>query len=300
MPQSVRPGCYLALQASMQTLTTLSELRQARAALTGTLGLVPTRGGLHAGKLSLVARARAECAGVAVSLLPSETSTSDDLAHDLALLAPLAVDLVWAPAYSTLYPPDFQTWVLVEQVAAPLEGKHRPGHFRAVATETTRLFNALAPSRAYYGQLDAQQLAVVRRLVRDLDYAVQIVDCPTVREPDGLALNRRNAGLSAPQRRAATVLYRASRPAARPTLPVNAMATRCGPFCPPHWPLSPWRARSTSRWPSRTAWTSSNKQHRARCCRLRPELAEYDSSTACHSTENQLIRENWKIETRCC
>ena len=193
----------------MQTLTTLSELRQARAALTGTLGLVPTRGGLHAGKLSLVARARAECAGVAVSLLPSETSTSDDLAHDLALLAPLAVDLVWAPAYSTLYPPDFQTWVLVEQVAAPLEGKHRPGHFRAVATETTRLFNALAPSRAYYGQLDAQQLAVVRRLVRDLDYAVQIVDCPTVREPDGLALNRRNAGLSAPQRRAATVLYRA-------------------------------------------------------------------------------------------
>jgi pantoate--beta-alanine ligase len=193
----------------MQILTTLAGLRQTRAAMTGTLGLVPTHGNLHAGKLSLVARARAECDHVAVSRLPPEALASDDQERDLRLLEPLAVDLVWAPSRLTAYPPDFQTWVSVEHVAAPLEGKHRPGHFRAVATQTTRLFNAFAPSRAYYGQIDAQQLAVVCRLVRDLDFAVQIVDCPTVREPDGLALSRRNAALSAPERLAAAVLYRA-------------------------------------------------------------------------------------------
>jgi len=193
----------------MQILTSLAELRQARAAATGTLGLVPTHGNLHAGKLSLVARARAECDRVAVSLLPREPTADDRWEADLRQLEPLAVDLVWAPARLTAYPPDFQTWVTVERIAAPLEGKHRPGHFRAVATQTTRLFNAVAPSQAYYGQIDAQQLAVVRRLVQDLDFAVQVVDCPTVREPDGLAISRRNASLAPPERLAAAVLHQA-------------------------------------------------------------------------------------------
>jgi len=192
----------------MQILTNLAELRQARARMGGTVGLVPTHGNLHAGKLSLVARARAACDHVAVSLLPPEGLASGDQDRDLRLLEPLAIDLVWAPSDVTAAPPDFQTWVSVEHVAAPLEGKHRPGHFRAIATQTTRLFNAFAPDRAYYGQIDAQQLAVVRRLVRDLDFAVQIVDCPTVREPDGLAVSRHNAALSAPERLAAAVLYR--------------------------------------------------------------------------------------------
>lgn len=193
----------------MQVLTTLPELRLARAALTGSLGLVPARGALHAGKLSLVERARADCDHVAVSLIGKDAPQADELERDLRLLKPLAVDLVWAPNHEAAYPTGFQSWVTVEHVALPLEGKRRPGHFQGFSTLIAKLFNALSPGRAYFGQIDAQRAAIVRRMALDLDYQVEIVVCPTVREPDGLAISSRNASLSVQERLAATVLYRA-------------------------------------------------------------------------------------------
>jgi pantoate--beta-alanine ligase len=119
------------------------------------------------------------------------------------------VDLVWAPPPEEVFPPGYQTWVTVEAVSAPLEGKHRPGHFRGVATLAARLFNAFTPDRAYFGQKDAQQVAVIHQMVRDLSFPLEIRVCPTVREPYGLAVSRRNADLDADERRAAVVLYRA-------------------------------------------------------------------------------------------
>jgi pantoate--beta-alanine ligase len=195
--------------AFMRVLTTLPELRRARAGLTGSLGLVPARGALHAGKLSLVERARAECDHVAVSLMGKEAPVRADLERDLRLLEPLGVDLVWAPTHEAEYPTGFQSWVMVEHVSLPLEGKRRPGHFQGFSTLIAKLFNAFSPSRAYFGQIDAQRAAIVRRLVLDLDYELEIVVCPTVREPDGLAVSSRNPALNAQERPAATVLYRA-------------------------------------------------------------------------------------------
>lgn len=202
----------------MQTLTTLAQLRQARAALSGSFGLVPTMGFLHTGHLSLVQRARAECNHVGVSIFvnPTQFGPAEDLSHyprdlerDLGLLEPLGADLVWAPPPEEVYSPGFQTWVTVEQVTAPLEGKHRPGHFRGVTTVVAKLFNAFTPQRAYFGQKDAQQVVVIRRMVQDLNFPVEIVVCPIVREPDGLAMSSRNVYLRPDERQAATVLYRA-------------------------------------------------------------------------------------------
>jgi pantoate--beta-alanine ligase len=202
----------------MQTVTTLADLRLARAPLTGTFGLVPTMGFLHAGHLSLVKIARAQCDHVGVSIFvnPTQFGPNEDLsaypralARDLSLLEPLGVDLVWTPVPEEVYPPGFQTWVNVEQVTAPLEGKHRPGHFRGVATVVAKLLNAFTPQRAYFGQKDAQQVVVIRRLVRDLNLPVEIVVGPIVREPDGLAMSSRNIYLRPPERQAATVLHRA-------------------------------------------------------------------------------------------
>jgi len=202
----------------MQTISSLAELRRARTALSGTFGLVPTMGYLHRGHLSLVVRARRECAHVGVSLFvnPTQFGPSEDLSRyprdlerDLSLLAPLGVDLVWTPPPDEMYLPGFQTWVNVEQVSAPLEGKQRPGHFRGVATVVAKLFNAFSPDRAYFGQKDAQQVVVLRRMVRDLNFPVEIVTGPIVREPDGLALSSRNVYLNPAERAAATVLYRA-------------------------------------------------------------------------------------------
>jgi pantoate--beta-alanine ligase len=193
----------------MKLLTTAPELRRAREALSGSFGLVPARGALHAGKLSLVERARAECDHVGVSLIGKQAAESSELERDLRLLEPLGVDLVWAPAREAAYPPAFQSWVIVEQVSLPLEGKHRPGHFRGFSTLMAKVFNAFAPDRAYFGQIDAQRVAIVRRMVLDLDYGVAVVVCPTVRELDGVAVSSHNVSLSAPERAAATVLYRA-------------------------------------------------------------------------------------------
>ncbi len=202
----------------MKVVHQKSELRRIRESTSGTFGLVPTMGALHGGHLSLVARARAECDHVGVSIFvnPAQFGPGEDLAayprslnHDLELLARAGVDVVWTPSAADVYPSGFQTWITVEEVSAPLEGKCRPGHFRGVATVVAKLFNVFTPNRAYFGQKDAQQVAVITRLVRDLDFPVEIVVCPTVREEDGLAMSSRNAYLNPEERRAATVLYRA-------------------------------------------------------------------------------------------
>jgi pantoate--beta-alanine ligase len=202
----------------MKTVTTIAELRQARRELPGPLGLVPTMGYLHAGHLSLVSTARSECASVAASIFvnPTKFGPNEDLAayprdleRDLKLLEEAGVDLVWAPTPEVMYPPGYQTWVSVEEVTQPLEGNMRPGHFRGVATIVAKLFNAVQPDRAYFGQKDAQQVVVIRQMVRDLNFPLEIIVCPIVREADGLALSSRNTYLDAAQRQAATVLQRA-------------------------------------------------------------------------------------------
>jgi pantoate--beta-alanine ligase len=202
----------------VKVLESLGELRQARASLPEPVGLVPTMGFLHDGHLSLVEKARQECRTVAVSIFvnPTQFGPTEDLAayprdppRDLALLKAAGVDLVWTPAPEVIYPPGFQTWVTVEGVSQGLEGERRPGHFRGVATIVTKLFHAFQPQKAYFGQKDAQQAAVIRRLTADLDFPTEIVVCPTVREPDGLAMSSRNTYLDPDERRAATVLYRA-------------------------------------------------------------------------------------------
>ena len=202
----------------MQVVTTLSELRKSRPALEEPLGLVPTMGYLHEGHLSLVRRARAECASVGASIFvnPTQFGPGEDLStyprdlpRDLALLEAEGVDLVWTPTPEVIYPAGFQTWVTVEEVAQPLEGKMRPTHFRGVVTVVAKLFNAFQPQRAYFGQKDAQQAVVIRQMSRDLNFPLEIVVCPIVREPDGLAMSSRNAYLDPAERQAATVLYRA-------------------------------------------------------------------------------------------
>ncbi len=202
----------------MRVTEQLAELREIRRSLPGTFGLVPTMGALHAGHASLVERARADCDAVGVSIFvnPAQFGPGEDLGaypraleRDLALLESLGADLVWTPAAASLYPPGYQTWVTVEEITRPLEGTCRPGHFRGVATVVAKLFLAFTPDRAYFGQKDAQQAAVIRRMVRDLGFPLEVVVCPTVREPDGLALSSRNAYLDAEERRAATVLFRA-------------------------------------------------------------------------------------------
>src|SRR5262249_38348796 len=167
--------------------------------------------------LSLLARARAENARTAVSIFvnPTQFGPSEDLAayprtlkKDLELLESHGADLVFTPEPADVYPPGFQTFVDVRRVATPLEGARRPGHFRGVATVVAKLLNLFSPARAYFGQKDAQQVAVIRRLAKDLDFPTEIVVCPTVREADGLAMSSRNVYLSAEERRAAPVLYR--------------------------------------------------------------------------------------------
>ncbi|MGA2262603.1 MAG: pantoate--beta-alanine ligase [Acidobacteriota bacterium] len=202
----------------MRTVTQIPELRRARACLHGSFGLVPTMGALHEGHLSLVRRAKAECDHVGVSIFvnPTQFGASEDLCRyprqldtDLSLLESLGVDTVWTPAPETAYPPGFQTWVTVDEVSRGQEGGRRPGHFRGVATVVAKLFNIFAPDKAYFGQKDAQQVVVIKRMVEDLNFPIEIVVCPTVREPDGLAFSSRNAYLSQVERQAAPVLFRA-------------------------------------------------------------------------------------------
>jgi pantoate--beta-alanine ligase len=202
----------------MNVVTTFEELRQVLAGRPKPVGFVPTMGYLHDGHISLVRRARTECRTVIASIFVNPTQfgpTEDlttyprDLPRDLALLEQAGADLVWTPTSHDMYPPGFQTWVDVEQLTQHLEGAQRPGHFRGVTTVVAKLFNAVQPDKAYFGQKDAQQAAVIRRMVADLNYALEVVVCPIVREPDGLAMSSRNTYLDPEQRRAATVLFRA-------------------------------------------------------------------------------------------
>jgi pantoate--beta-alanine ligase len=202
----------------MKTVTTFSELRAARAQLPEPVGFVPTMGYLHAGHLSLVRCAREECASVVVSIFvnPTQFGPGEDLEayprdipRDLSLLEAEGVDLVWMPTPEVMYPPDFRTWVTVEEVTEPLEGAWRPGHFHGVTTVVAKLFNGVLPQKAYFGQKDAQQAVVIQQMTRDLNFPLEIVVCPIVREPDGLAMSSRNTYLNTEQRKAATVLYRA-------------------------------------------------------------------------------------------
>ncbi len=200
----------------MQTISSIPELRTARKALPEPVGFVPTMGYLHEGHLSLVRRAKEECASVIVSIFvnPTQFGPKEDLSkyprdleRDLALLQPLTPLLVWTPTPENMYPPGYQTWVEVEGLTDPLEGSVRPGHFRGVTTVVSKLFNVVQPQKAYFGQKDAQQAAVIRRMTKDLDFPIEIVVCPTVREADGLAMSSRNSYLSPQERQAATVLY---------------------------------------------------------------------------------------------
>jgi pantoate--beta-alanine ligase len=182
------------------------------------IGLVPTMGAFHEGHLSLFRAAREETDVVVVSVFvnPAQFAAGEDLEryprdeeHDARLAEEAGVDLVFAPSVEELYPPGFQTWVDVEQLGRGLEGEFRPGHFRGVATVCLKLFNLVRPQRAYFGQKDAQQAAVIRRLVRDLNVPVEIRVLPTVRDEDGLALSSRNAFLSPEERRRALALPQA-------------------------------------------------------------------------------------------
>ena len=182
------------------------------------LGFVPTMGALHAGHLSLVQAARSQNAAVAASIFVNPTQFGPhedlskyprDLERDRGLLEKEKVDLLFAPAAEEMYPPGGVTWVTVEGLSERLEGKSRPGHFRGVTTVVSKLFNIVEPDRAYFGQKDAQQAVIIRKMVRDLDMGVEVVVCPTVRESDGLALSSRNVYLNPEERKQALVLYRA-------------------------------------------------------------------------------------------
>jgi pantoate--beta-alanine ligase len=201
----------------MQVIETIAEFRSARGRW-AELGLVPTMGYLHEGHLSLVRRAKQDCGAVAVSIFvnPTQFGPNEDFARyprdldrDLALLKGAQTDLVFTPAAREIYPAGHATSVQVGAVTDVLEGAVRPGHFAGVASVVCKLFNIVQPTRAYFGQKDAQQTVVIRKMVRDLDMPLEVVVCPTVREPDGLAMSSRNSYLSADERRAATVLHRA-------------------------------------------------------------------------------------------
>jgi pantoate--beta-alanine ligase len=202
----------------MLHVETISELRAARGNLTGRIGLVPTMGALHAGHISLVEYARAETDAVIATVFVNPTQFAPDedldayprdLPRDLKMFQNAGVDLVFTPSPSQVYPSDFQTYVTVEAITQGLEGNHRPGHFRGVTTVVAKLFNLTQPDIAYFGQKDAQQAAVIRRMVYDLNFPLQVAVCPTIREADGLAMSSRNVYLSAEERSAATILYRA-------------------------------------------------------------------------------------------
>jgi pantoate--beta-alanine ligase len=204
----------------MRTLRTIAEVRAALEPVRrgSRVGLVPTMGAFHEGHFALLRAARGECDLVVASLFvnPAQFGEAADLARyprdeerDAGLAAETGVDLLFAPPVEEMYPAGFQTWIDVTELGAILEGRFRPGHFRAVATVCCKFFNIVRPDAAYFGQKDAQQVEVVRRLIRDLDLEVELRVVPTVRDPDGLALSSRNALLSPAERGLAAVLPQA-------------------------------------------------------------------------------------------
>jgi pantoate--beta-alanine ligase len=204
----------------MRIITTVRQMQQACRNLRrkGTLGLVPTMGALHDGHLSLVRRAQAECDSVAVTIFvnPTQFAAGEDyetyprsFEDDCAKLKTAGIDLLFAPSPEEMYSPGSTTFVEVPGIGDRLDGASRPGHFRGVATVVAKLFNIVGPDRAYFGQKDAAQVAVLRAMIRDLKLPVQLVACPIVREPDGLAMSSRNRYLSPQGRRQAMILHRA-------------------------------------------------------------------------------------------
>lgn len=202
----------------MKVIRYCADLADVRVALAQPVGFVPTMGALHEGHASLLRRAREECASVVASIFvnPTQFGPNEDFKKyprdeeaDLQLLEELGVDVAFVPGVEEVYPPGAVTSVEVGRLAEILEGAARPGHFRGVATVVTILFSLVRPTRAYFGQKDGQQSVVVKRLVRDLGLPLEIVVCPTVREPDGLALSSRNRYLTADERLQAPSLYRA-------------------------------------------------------------------------------------------
>jgi len=197
---------------------TISEIRALRQKLKGSVGFVPTMGFLHEGHLALVKRAKAENSIVMVSIYvnPAQFGPKEDfgayprdLDRDLELLRKEGTDIVFVPSDEEMYPHEFSSWVDVEKVTERLEGASRPGHFRGVATVVAKLFNIVRPTRAYFGQKDAQQVVVINRMVADLNMDLEVVVVPTVRESDGLAMSSRNVYLSPRERQAATILFKA-------------------------------------------------------------------------------------------
>jgi pantoate--beta-alanine ligase len=201
----------------MKTVETFNALHEGLLKLKRPLGFVPTMGYLHEGHLSLVKIAKQECESVVVSIFanPAQFAPDEDLDNyprdidrDLGMLRGVGTNLVWIPSVKSIYPDDFQTWINVEQVTKPLEGQVRNTHFRGVTTVVSKLFNAVRPDKAYFGQKDAQQAVVIKQMVRDLNYQIEIVVCPIIREPDGLAMSSRNSYLSSEERQAALCLSR--------------------------------------------------------------------------------------------
>ncbi len=208
----------------MQRLTTISQLRQWRRQQSSTLGLVPTMGALHAGHASLLRAARAQCDLVVASLFvnPLQFAPNEDLDRyprtfdaDCALLESEGVDALFAPSPAEMYPPGAETLIDVPGIGSRLDGASRPGHFRGVATVVAKLFHLIQPHRAYFGQKDAAQVAVLRAMVRDLNFDLDLIVCPTVRDADGLALSSRNRYLSPTEREQALALPAALQQLAR-------------------------------------------------------------------------------------
>ncbi len=207
--------------SAIDCVDTIAEVRaglDAARSRGASIGFVPTMGALHEGHLALIREARDRDDVVVVSIFvnPTQFNAAEDLAkyprdldRDLALAAEAGADLVFAPQVAEMYPPGATTWVDVEGLTEGLCGAARPGHFRGVCTVVTKLFNIVGPDRAYFGEKDAQQLAVIKRMVRDLDMRLEIVPCPTVRETDGLAMSSRNVRLTPEARAQAPLLYRA-------------------------------------------------------------------------------------------
>jgi len=202
----------------MQVVGPIFEIGTLRQKLSGTVGFVPTMGYLHEGHLALVKQARTDNSNVIVSIYVNPTqfgpredfgSYPRELNRDLELLRGEGVDIVFVPSDDEMYPPEFSSWVDVEKVTERLEGASRPGHFRGVVTVVAKLFNIVQPLRAYFGQKDAQQVVIIKKMVADLNMGIEIVVVSTVRESDGLAMSSRNIYLSLGERQAATVLFKA-------------------------------------------------------------------------------------------
>jgi len=200
----------------MKIIETIADMKRLRLELPESVGFIPTMGYLHDGHLALVKRARMENPSVIVSIFvnPTQFGPREDLAtyprdipRDLALLEKEDTDIVFMPLADEMYPPQFDSWVEVGSISHRLEGAARPTHFRGVTTICAKLFNIVQPTRAYFGQKDAQQLLVIKKMVTDLNMNLEVVTCPTVREPDGLAMSSRNTYLNSEERQIAAVLY---------------------------------------------------------------------------------------------